>query len=82
MIWVVDLSASYLELFELLREEMPTETAIMRVSRQETSFHFNPFLLGDPRKAAELTLAIAHYNSTVRFLEALQVDVETDESQS
>ena len=34
MIWVVDLSASYLDLFELLREEMPSETAIMRVSRQ------------------------------------------------
>src|SRR5437867_7328709 len=48
-IWVVDLSASYLELFELLREDMPTETAIMRVSRQETSFHFKPSLLGDPQ---------------------------------
>src|SRR6058998_1148247 len=48
MIWVVDLSASYLDLFELPREEMPTETAIMRVSRQETSFHFNPFLPADP----------------------------------
>ena len=48
MIWVVDLSASYLDLFELLREEMPGETAIMRVSRDETSFHFNPFQLADP----------------------------------
>ena len=48
MIWVVDLSASYLDLFELLREEMPGETAIMRVSRHETSFHFNPFQLADP----------------------------------
>ena len=48
MIWVVDLSASYLDLFELLREEMPSETAIMRVSRQESSFQFNPFLLADP----------------------------------
>jgi type IV secretory pathway VirB4 component len=49
MIWVVDLSASYLDLFELLREEMPSETAIMRVSRQESSFEFNPFLLADPQ---------------------------------
>ncbi len=48
MIWVVDLSASYLDLFELLREEMPSETAIMRVSRQESNFQFNPFLLADP----------------------------------
>jgi type IV secretory pathway VirB4 component len=49
MIWVVDLSASYLDLFELLQEEMPTETAIMRVSRADTSFAFNPFLLADPQ---------------------------------
>lgn len=48
MIWVVDLSASYLDLFELLREEMPSDTAIMRVSRQDSSFEFNPFLLADP----------------------------------
>lgn len=48
MIWVVDLSASYLDLFELLREEMPSETAIMRVSRHENNFQFNPFLLVDP----------------------------------
>jgi type IV secretory pathway VirB4 component len=48
MIWVVDLSASYLDLFELLREEMPSETAIMRVSRQDSNFQFNPFLLADP----------------------------------
>jgi type IV secretory pathway VirB4 component len=48
MIWVVDLSASYLDLFELLREEMPSETAIMRVSRHENNFQFNPFLVKDP----------------------------------
>jgi type IV secretory pathway VirB4 component len=52
MIWVVDLSASYLDFFELLREEMPSETAIMRVSRHESNFQFNPFLLADP--AAEV----------------------------
>ncbi len=49
MIWVVDLSASYLDLFELLREEMPSDTAIMRVSRQDSSFQFNPFLMADPK---------------------------------
>ena len=48
MIWVVDLSASYLDFFELLREEMPAETAIMRVSSDDTNFGFNPFLLKDP----------------------------------
>jgi type IV secretory pathway VirB4 component len=49
MIWVVDLSASYQDLFELLREELPSETAMMRVSRQESNFQFNPFLLSDPQ---------------------------------
>jgi type IV secretory pathway VirB4 component len=48
MVWVVDLSSSYADLFELLQEELPSETAIMKVSRAETSFHFNPFLLADP----------------------------------
>jgi type IV secretory pathway VirB4 component len=50
MVWVVDLSASYLDLFELLKEEMPSETAIMRVSRENSNFAFNPFLLKDPRQ--------------------------------
>jgi hypothetical protein len=45
---VVDLSNSYGDLFELLHEEMPDQTSIMRVPRQETSFHFNPFRLDDP----------------------------------
>jgi len=48
MIWVVDLSASYLDLFELLKDEMPEDTAIMRVSREASNFAFNPFLLTDP----------------------------------
>lgn len=34
--------------------------------------------LFDDEQIVELTLAIAHYNSTVRFLEALQVDVEAE----
>jgi type IV secretory pathway VirB4 component len=50
MIWVVDLSASYLDLFTLLQEEMPTETAIMQVSRENSSFAFNPFLLDNPEE--------------------------------
>ena len=50
MIWVVDLSASYLDLFELLKEEMPNETAIMRVARGSSNFEFNPFLIQNPRE--------------------------------
>jgi type IV secretory pathway VirB4 component len=50
MVWIIDLSASYLDLFELLQEEMPSDTAIMRVSREESSFAFNPFLLDNPRE--------------------------------
>ena len=45
MLWVVDLSASYLGLFESLKEEMPADTAIMRVSRDDADFAFNPFFL-------------------------------------
>jgi type IV secretory pathway VirB4 component len=48
MLWVVDLSNSYGDLFEFLREEMPSETAIMRVSKSQSSFHFNPFTIDDP----------------------------------
>ena len=47
MVWVVDLSPSYGDLFELLQEELPSETAILQVSRAETSFYFNPFMLAD-----------------------------------
>ncbi|MCI0718327.1 MAG: hypothetical protein L0338_05055 [Acidobacteria bacterium] len=52
MLWVVDLSNSYGDLFEFLREEMPSETAIMRVSKSQTSFHFNPFCVEDPSQPA------------------------------
>jgi len=48
MVWVVDLSSSFLDLFELLKEEMPTETAIMRVSNNISNFAFNPFILDNP----------------------------------
>ena len=47
MIWVVDLSVSYLDFFELLQEELPNDTAIMQVSRDNASFAFNPFLIKD-----------------------------------
>jgi len=50
LIWVVDLSASYLDLFELLKEEMPNETAIMRVARGNSNFEFNPFLMKNPNE--------------------------------
>jgi len=50
MVWVVDLSASYLDLFELLQEELPKETAIMRVSRNDSNFAFNPFLVKNPQE--------------------------------
>jgi hypothetical protein len=50
IIWVVDLSNSYSDLFEFLQEELPSETAIMRTSKTHTGFHFNPFLC-DPSEA-------------------------------
>lgn len=45
--YVIDLSQSFLELFEFLREEYPGQTAIMTVSRERTAFKFNPFLIED-----------------------------------
>ena len=49
MIWVIDLSVSYLDFFELLKEEMPNDTAIMQVSRENSNFEFNPFLVKNPQ---------------------------------
>ena len=53
MVWVVDSSASYFDLFELLKEEMPANTAIMRTSRDDSNFAFNPFLLADSYSDAQ-----------------------------
>ena len=50
MIWVVDLSASYLDLFEFLKEELPGETAIMQVARGNSNFEFNPFYMKNPHE--------------------------------
>lgn len=47
MVWVVDLSASYLDFFELLKEDSPANTAIIRVSHGDINFAFNPFLFDD-----------------------------------
>jgi len=49
MIWVIDLSASFLDLFELLKEEIPTETAVVRGLPDGSNLTFNPFLLADPQ---------------------------------
>jgi hypothetical protein len=47
MAWVVDLTGSYSDLFALMKEEMPTDTATMRVTPDDSGFFFNPFLLPD-----------------------------------
>jgi type IV secretory pathway VirB4 component len=47
MVWVIDLSETYSDLFVQLKEEMPTDTAIMRVSTDDSDLCFNPFLLSD-----------------------------------
>lgn len=44
IIFVIDLSKSFNPLFELLREELPDDTAIMEITPQKTDFRFNPFL--------------------------------------
>lgn len=50
-------------------------TQTIRVA-DETFAALRSFL--DDEQVVELTLTVAHYNSTVRFLEALQVDLEPE----
>jgi len=47
IIYVIDLKKSFVEFFEFLAEEMPDDTAIMRISQARTDFKFNPFLIQD-----------------------------------
>ncbi len=48
-VYVIDLSRSFSEIFEFLREECPHETMIGTISAEKSDFCFNPFLF-DPRK--------------------------------
>jgi len=47
-LYVIDLSKSFTPLFELLRAELPGETALLTVTRDTTAVEFNPFLVRDP----------------------------------
>ena len=67
MVWVVDLSASYLDLFELLKEELPEDTAIMRVSRKNSNFEFNPFLMKNPKEP----VSDEHFEFCMGFLKIM-----------
>ncbi len=49
-IYVIDLSGSFSEFFDFLKEEMPEETSILKVSGEEINFSFNPFLIDDLNK--------------------------------
>ena len=46
-IFVIDLSKSFNPFFELLKESMPQETAIMQIGAKRVDFQFNPFLITD-----------------------------------
>jgi len=46
-IYVIDLSRSFLELFEILKNEMGGETSIFSISKKNVDFHLNPFLIAD-----------------------------------
>lgn len=47
-IYVIDLSRSFSEFFEFLNEELSDDTSILTVSKDETNFSFNPFILENP----------------------------------
>jgi len=49
-IYVIDLSRSFMELFEFLKEESEKETSIMTVSKENINFSFNPFYISDLTK--------------------------------
>ncbi len=49
-IYVIDLSRSFMELFEFLREESSENTSIMTVSKDRINFSFNPFIISDLKK--------------------------------
>lgn len=44
IVFVIDLSKSFNPLFELLKKELPDDTAIMEITPERTDFQFNPFL--------------------------------------
>lgn len=46
-IYVIDLSKSFNPYFELLRESMPHDTAIMQIGHERIDFQFNPFIIND-----------------------------------
>ena len=60
--YVIDLSESFIELFNLLKEEMPDKTSIMTLSQGKVDFKFNPFLF-DNFKLNELTFSNKKVNS-------------------
>ncbi len=45
LIYVIDLSKSFTEIFEILKNEMPEKTSILELSHKKISFKFNPFLI-------------------------------------
>jgi type IV secretory pathway VirB4 component len=49
-IFVIDLSRSFSELFDLFREEMEGDTSVLTVSKESKNFSFNPFLIPDLEK--------------------------------
>ncbi|MCK4889125.1 MAG: hypothetical protein KAS97_04280, partial [Candidatus Aminicenantes bacterium] len=46
-VYVIDLSRSFTELFEFLKEESENETSILTVSKDNINFSFNPFHIID-----------------------------------
>ncbi len=50
-VYVIDLSRSFTEIFEFLREECHRETMIGTISPERSDFQFNPFLFDPAREA-------------------------------
>jgi len=66
LIYVVDLSQSFSSMFEVLQEEMPEKTSIMRITSDSLDFRFNPFLVSQ-----EVNFGSPEFEAQMEFCESL-----------
>jgi type IV secretory pathway VirB4 component len=66
LIYVVDLSQSFTSMFEVLQDEMPEKTSIMRITSEKLDFRFNPFLV-EP----DMDFESPEFETQIEFCESL-----------
>ncbi len=66
LIYVVDLSQSFTSMFEVLQDEMPEKTSIMRITSDSLDFRFNPFLV-----SPDIDFETPEFEAQIEFCESL-----------